>query len=337
MQGRRKILYIFNFDLIMRKKFIIHFLWFTLPIIAIAYPADLFISHILKTSNNFAHFEYPIWNKIFEGKMDAKVVIYGSSRAWVHIDPQMISDSFGTTAYNLGVDGHNLGLQYLRHQQLLKHNPKPKVIVHAIDIFTFGKQPDLYNSEQFLPYMLHNDDLKTALLDYNGFRPVDFKIPLIRYLGRYSAIKETIGQYFRLDPNLPERIQGFQAQDKVWDGEFEKTKDKTKAFYVKLDASKIQLFESYIEDCKQKNIKLIFVQTPEYIEGQHFEKNRAEIVALLKTISQKHNIPFLSYSSDPLCYNKKYFYNAMHLNKTGTDLFNVKLVRDLRKTGIKFN
>lgn len=319
------------------KKFLIRLLWFFLPMFLIAYPADLFISKILRSSNNFAHLEYPDWNDIFKGRIHANVIIYGSSRAWMHIDPQMISDSLKTTAYNLGIDGHNFGLQYLRHREFMKYNQKPKVIIHSLDLSTLTTNRDLYNSEQFLPYMLGNKDLKKSLLTYNGFRPVDFDLPLIRYYGQYSAIKEVIGQYTGLDANLPRRIHGFEAQDKIWDGKFDKIKKTLKASYVKLDPQKVRLFESYLMECRQKNIQVIFVQTPEYIEGQAFDINREEIMGRLKAIARKYDIPFLSYSKDSLCYDKKYFFNAMHLNKKGAELFNAKLVNDLRGTGIDFN
>jgi tRNA A22 N-methylase len=46
--------------------------------------------------------------------------------------------------------------------------------------------------------------------------------------------------------------------------------------------------------------------------------------------SKKYNIPFLDYSDDEICYKKEYFYNASHLNKTGSDLFMQKFIRDLR-------
>ena len=76
---------------------------------------------------------------------------------------------------------------------------------------------------------------------------------------------------------------------------------------------------------------MIFVYTPEHIEGQHFVSNRAEIMAFYKKIADKYNIPFIDYSADSMCYNKDYFYNSEHLNLKGANMFSQKLASDLKK------
>ncbi len=313
------------------KKFCIQLSYFVSIIIIIAYSADLFLSAKLKRSNNFAAFEYPTWNTIFYGKVNANVFIYGSSRAWVHIDPKMIEKNIGRSAYNFGVDGHNFGLQYLRHKMLLKYDKAPKIIIHSVDMFTLTHQKDLYNFQQFLPYMLYNSELENYLLQYNGFESMDFKIPMCRYRLAPVAVKEVFGQLLGLDENLEVRIKGFQAQDRVWDGKFEEAKRNLKVISVPIDPKMVQLFEDYLLDCQKQNIKVILVYTPEYIEGQLFESNREDVISIYKNMAKKHDIPYLDYSKDPLTLDKKYFYNATHMNKIGTDLFNKTLVSDLKK------
>jgi hypothetical protein len=104
-----------------------------------------------------------------------------------------------------------------------------------------------------------------------------------------------------------------------------------KTIFQKIDKESVILFEKFIVDSKKRNIPIIFVYTPEYIEGQHFVSNRAEIMALYKKIAIQYNIPFIDYSSDPMCFNKDYFYNAEHLNLKGANLFSSKLATDLKK------
>lgn len=73
------------------------------------------------------------------------------------------------------------------------------------------------------------------------------------------------------------------------------------------------------------------VYTPEYIEGQEFTKNRSDIIQLFQEKSEQYQFPFLDYSNDTLSYDKQYFYNAMHLNKTGAELFTDKLIEDIQQ------
>lgn len=130
---------------------------------------DLFFSAKLKKSKKDAHGEYPVWNDLYEGKINADVVVYGSSRACYHFDTKLLEDGLAKSCYNLGIEGHNFWLEYLRHKVLLKYNKKPKYILLSIDIFTFQKRAAIFNHDQLLPFMLYNKDMRKYTKTYNQF------------------------------------------------------------------------------------------------------------------------------------------------------------------------
>ena len=103
-------------------KFLMRIFVFLLPIMAVLYPADYFLSTYLSDSKDYAAGEVKVWKDIYDGHVNSELVIYGSSRAWIHFSPKIIEDSLQISAYNLGMDGHNFSLQYLRHKELLKFN-----------------------------------------------------------------------------------------------------------------------------------------------------------------------------------------------------------------------
>jgi hypothetical protein len=311
------------------KKFIIQLSFFLIPILLFSFLADIFITKELKKSHVFASGEGSVWNDIFNGKINSEIVIYGSSRAWVQIDPGKISDSLHTTVYNLGIDGHNFWLQYLRHRLLLEYNIRPKLIIYSLDIFTLEKRPDLYNPDQFLPYMLFNKEIEKATISYKGYSSLDYELPFIRYYGKKGAIFHSLKLFLKPKSDSNVRVKGYQGQDKSWNDDFDKAKDKIQYYSAKLDSPSIQLFEKFLQECKNKNIKIIFVYTPEYIEGQKFIKNREEIMGLYSKLSKKYSIPFYDYSNDSISFQKKYFYNAEHLNKTGAELFTNMFIKKL--------
>ena len=318
----------------MMKKFIKLFFIFVIPIVVSSYFIDVFISNHLKKSNKDAFGEYTTWNDLLEGKVNSDIVIYGSSRAWRHFSPQIITDRLHLSAYNLGMDGHNFWLQYLRHTTLIKNNTKPKLIICSLDVFTLQKNKDLYNSEQFLPYMLGNKDIEYATKSYNGFNWFDYKIPLVRYYGKYFEIIKTA--YLSINPsaNKIKRVRGYQRKDELWNSDFDRAKLKMKKYEIQLDSKTLVLFETFLKECKANNIKLVFVYTPEYIEGQKFVKNRGQIMGLYKKFSRDYQIPFYDYSNDSISYQKKYFYNATHLNKYGSELFTKKITDTLKESAI---
>ena len=316
------------------KKFIKHFLLFSLPLLVLSYFLDVFISMNLKKSNSFAQKEFSTWNAIIDGKVNSDILIYGSSRAWVHFNSTMMSDSLQIPTYNLGIDGHNFWLQYLRHKMVLERNTKPKVIIISIDMFSLQKRKDLYNSEQFLPYMLWNRNIKNATSSYEGFVSTDYLIPLIRYYGKKKEIETAIRFYSGHLSNPICRVRGYQARNESWNTDFDKAKLTMKKYEAKLDPETLFLFEKFIAECKKQNIKLIFVNAPEHIKGQEFIKNRNEVLAIYTEFSHKYNIPFYDYSKDAISYQKIYFYNTNHLNKTGAELFTVKLIDTLKQSNL---
>lgn len=316
------------------KKFLSKTFFFTLPILLLAYPLDYFISKYLSESNYYGKGETKVWKDIYTSNVNTDIAIYGSSRAWIHINPQIIEDSLNLRSYNLGIDGHNFWLQYFRHKELIKHNEKPKYIVLSLDMFTFQKRTDLYNYEQFLPFILQNKDINEYTSSYFGFSYYDKNLPLVRYLYEKDALIASIKSFTNLE-NAPARNKGYMGFNLNWNYDFDIAKSKFESYKIELDSSTINLFEQFVNECKIDKIKLILVYSPEYIEGQFFVKNREEVISKFKYFSKKYNLTFIDYSNDEISRQKKYFYNASHLNKKGSTIFTKKLCKDLKVLLIK--
>lgn len=309
------------------KKLIRNIILFSIPLIALMFIADWFLSNALRSSRQG---EFSVWNDIYDGNINAEVVVYGSSRAMVHFDPKIISDSLQVRSYNLGINGHNFWLQYFRHKELLEHNRKPKLIIHSVDIFTLVKRKDLFQMEQFLPYLLYNNKIEEWTKDYQGYDAFDYRIPLIRYYGQFKTIGKALRGVIGNEVTDSLRYKGFVYRDEEWNDDLKRAKEKYPDFKAVIDTASVELFDQYIRECLNNGIALVFVYSPEYIEGHDFVKNRDEVIGLFSMFSDKYNIPFLDYSVDPISHQKEYFYNASHLNGKGAQLFTSKLVYDMR-------
>ncbi len=311
------------------KKFIIKLLFFLLPLFLLSIPVDFFLSYLLRQSTEAAMGEMQVWNDIYNSKINCEIAIYGSSRAWVHIDPQILNDSLGLTAYNFGLDGHNFWLQYFRHSQFLKYNQKPKQIILSVDIFSLEKRGDLYNYLQFLPYMLWNMDIYHHTKSYQCFSKTDYFIPLIRYAGKVKAL--FYGLKFLFNGNSKRlRNNGFAAMDKPWNKDLERARLEKGQYEVELNEESIALLTRFVKECKKNNIELILVYTPEYLDGQKFVINREQVFKIFKKIAAEYRLRFYDYSSDKISFNKSFFYNSSHLNKVGSELFTKKFAHDLK-------
>lgn len=292
----------------------------------LAIPLDIFISQKLKT-NHDSPGELEVWYDIYHSNINANIAIYGSSRAWVQLDPAIFEDSLGLHTYNFGMDGQNIRLQYLRHSEYFKNNSAPETIILSLDVFTLAKRKDLFQLDQFLPYMLWNPTIYEYTKSYQGFNKSDYFVPLIRYFGRTDALTKA----FSANSDEKFRYNGFRGRDSEWNNDLENAQNYNKDFSISIDSPSVKLFEQLISDLINQKINLIFVYTPEYIEGQAFVKNREEIMSLFHSFSSKYSIPFFDYSTDIISQQKEFFYNASHLNKTGAELFTQKFVSDLKK------
>ncbi len=270
-------------------------------------------------------------NDIYSGKANCDVAIYGSSRAWVNFNTKIIEDSLKVHAYNFGIDGHNFWLQYLRHLEFTKYNQKPKEIILAVDIFTLEKRKDLYNESQFLPYMLWNKNIWKYTSSYIGFDQIDYLIPLVRYRGKFSALRTAFKNISMRGKVKTYRYKGFAGMNRSWNSDYDEAKATKGTYTAKIDEQTVLLFEKFVQECKESGIKLILVYTPEFIEGQGFVTNKSEIIRIYREFSLKYNIPFWDYSNDKICFDKQLFYNTTHLNKEGANLFTSELVSKLKK------
>ena len=84
--------------------------------------------------------------------------------------------------------------------------------------------------------------------------------------------------------------------------------------------------------CKEAGIRVDLVYTPEYIEAQEFVSNRQMVIDHFSQLAEEHNLRFFDYSDDSLSKDRSLFYNGLHLNARGSQLFSQKLAADLKAT-----
>ncbi len=308
------------------KKFLIKISIFSLFAILLFLPLDLVISEKLSINTWHAFGETAAWNNVIEGEIDADLYIYGSSRAWHHVDPAIIEEELGLTAYNFGVDGHNFDIQNLRHQLLMRYNRKPEYIIYSLDCFTLRKRPNLYLRDQFLPFMLKYRELMPVMLTFNGFHWTDFYVPLLRYHERRQALS-VIAKHWNSKEFPKRRTKGFKYNPEK---ELEiKEDDKRTPYGIPQIDEVVDMFEAFLTECEEEGIQVIMIYSPEFHLHQKQVWNRKEIMANFRRISEAYNIPFIDYSDNPICQDTKYFFDNLHLNKRGAETFSRQLAADL--------
>lgn len=311
------------------KRFLLKVGILVILLISLFYTLEQLITQGLKKSTSSIFID---WNRIYQGSIQADLIINGSSKAFVHISPKILDSILQLSSYNLGIDGHDFYMQHCKYSTYEHYNKKPKLILQVISHSTLNKREDLFEIEQFLPY-LDDSIMQQTTKDYIGLNNFDYWLPFVRYFGHRNIIKEGLLSYFNFPIDQGRyKYKGYAPNDFKWDNSFERfVKYFPKGKTIELSDVSIQKFRQFIEQQKNKNIPVVLVYPPTYYPSQQYINNRAEIMALYQTIAEEYQLLLLDYSQLPLTKEKTFFYNSQHLNQQGSEIFSQQLAKDLQK------
>lgn len=278
---------------------------------------DFGLSELVMHSNEK---ELQTWDDLMHKTIDSDLIIMGNSRSWVHYNPEILDSILHVNSYNLGYDGSSLNRQIQRYHIYRKRNRKPKFIVQNIDFFSLQYVVG-YQKEQFLPYFL-NKDMRKEFYRQEPFNFADKYLPLYRYRGT------KIYKILRHHPPL--RTKGYQGQDLLWDGELFNSLD---SITFCISDTTARMFDDYLKSTQEDTIKTVFVYAPIYSGVISKATNWAKMQDTFQYYADKYGIMVLDYSKLDICRDTAYFYNAMHLNRRGAEIFSDTLARDLKRLG----
>ena len=92
---------------------------------------------------------FGVTNRIVSGRVNAEIVISGSSRAFNHYDPRIIKAITGRSTFNIGRNGSQTDMQVAILKTYLQHNASPKLVIHNLDSFSFVTTKEIYDPAQY--------------------------------------------------------------------------------------------------------------------------------------------------------------------------------------------
>lgn len=297
----------------------------------IAYFLDYAVTQGLKKTE---YEKFAQWTDLFSGKINADIIISGSSRAWLHYSPKVFEENMKCSTYNFGMNGQTFYLQYYRYRAYEKYNKKPKIIIQNLDDFSLQKYESIANQEQFLPYV-DEKIIIDPVLTYKTLDKWDLQLPFYRYIGEYPIIRVGLLEFFNLKHFPTKNYKGFEGQKTTWSDEEITGLKNIGKMKIELDNESIELFKKFIKETKQSGINLVLVYSPLFYKGQAVYTNHIEMLEMYRKIADENNLLFLDYSKNPISYKKELFFNAMHLNETGAEVFSEDLTTKLFENGMQ--
>ncbi len=252
-------------------------------------------------------------------KANEDILIFGSSRAIHHYNPQIISDSLGMTCYNCGQDGNGIVLFY-GMWQMIKERYHPKMIIYDVT-----PDFDLIKGESNQKYLgwLRSD------YDRPGVKPIfELVDPVERYkmmsmLYRYnSKFMQNIIDYmyplFRFEDYGFLPLIGEMDMMKIRERGNNPVTDR------ELDSLKLFLLNKLIDEVEGK-VEIVFVVSPSW-----YEQGDDDYYAI-KDICKQKKIRFLDYTNHKkYVHQQVWFKDGSHLNSLGAEEFTRDLVIELR-------
>ncbi|TSA57815.1 MAG: hypothetical protein D4R41_05765 [Sediminibacterium sp.] len=250
-------------------------------------------------------------------KTKADVLIFGSSRASRHYNPNIFKDRIHLSCYNVGHDGNFILYQYAVLNAVLKRY-QPKLIILDITRGEFAiRQNDYERLSALLPYYKGHEEIRPIVQLKSPYE----KLKTLSFIYPYNSLLFSIAVgNAEFNKQKMKDIDGYVPIDKIYSGSMATTDSLPN--YV-MDSIKVKTYESFIHDCEKNKIKLVIVCSPYLFKNTNTDNS----INLAKAIAIKNKIPFHDFSTDTSFVNhSQLFADSIHLNNGGATIFSNKVI-----------
>ena len=310
-------------------------IWKITLFVLVPLPILWLVDYVVDTGMHKSRYSYyAVWNDIFGGKINADLVINGSSRAWTAISPRILDTVLHFNTYNIGLDGDDFHLQYETFKIYLRHNRKPKYLIQEVGyVKTLVRYDIPASSDQFLPYLKDTSIWRIVSENYKTFSVFDRYFPLFKYNNEFELMEEGAKSYFGKGEREI-KYKGYLPYRSGWTSQFLEFKQSHPNGWIPgISQDCVTEFEEFLDFCSSQSIKVILVYPPAYCEVTAMLDTtvKRKVHSYYDSLSREHGFSFFNYETDSICQSTKYFFNSQHVNKKGAELFSLKFAKDIKE------
>ncbi|MBR6446477.1 MAG: hypothetical protein IKS94_08715 [Prevotella sp.] len=292
-----------------------------LAIIVISFVVDRCVGFLFEKA--YKNSKYGIFHRQEYCLHDSKdeILILGSSRAAHHYVPQIFTDSIGMSCYNCGSDGQCIYYQYGILSSYIERGDIPKVVLLEV----MNTDAVISNGATF------SLDAAVDRLapNYGEYQEIDSLLLL-------KGWKERVKLFSKCYQYNSKAVQLIKCnfipwpESKGYEAVFGELPDTTtlKAAKTKrdevIDKQKLIYVNKLIRACKNNNIKLFFIESPNY------SISTSSGIKTLKRIAVENSVPFFDYRNFPAFMHPAYFKDEGHLNDKGAHFYSSVVAGDLK-------
>lgn len=248
------------------------------------------------------------------------VLIFGSSRAYHHYNPEIIEKELGLTCFNAGYGGQNIYYHLALLKSALKRH-KPKVVV--LDLFYIDYQitKEEHDKEKLgvlLPFVHKSDVMKQAVLMRGFNENIKFLSSIYPYNSKQLHMVRNNISNNRTDYN------GFVGLHRNWN---QKITEQVFPAY-EIDNDKLVAIFEFIQLCKDNQVNIFLCVSPHFAEV--VDKSIYQELSYL--IREKFGLIIHNYENYPDFIRSKYFSDPFHLNNLGANHYSYFIAKKIKAT-----
>ena len=262
------------------------------------------------------------FNRAAEGKVNAEIVVTGSSRAVLHYSPAILGRATGLSVFNLGRIGAETNIHTGILRFYLHQNRSPRLLIENADLTSLAINDSVYDVPQYTPYLYDSDLYQAIRLRYPAIWKARY-LPLYGYVANDVEFRHYLGLKALLGVQpWEDYLNGYLARNTEWTQAFARLKAARKQFVYETEPQGVRDFEQFLSETESRGIPTIVVFSPIYYEHLAMVAGRTQLMAKLAELAERHGAVFWDYSDlASISGSTQFFFNSTHMNGRGASLF----------------
>lgn len=307
------------------KKGLLYFILSCIVLLSIVFVCDICTGKILDNllpkigcKNDIGRTYFSLY------EVETPIVIVGSSRASHHYVTSMIEDSLYKPAYNIGRDGCFFNYNLCVINSILdRYSPELIIWENSNDAFNYEARDPIetlypyYKKNKFITQLIKKQEktnirlcLTSNLYRYNS----NIHKIIIRYILKDTTFDNNKG-YLPLTPKHNNQLILHKNEDTL---------------ISNTNYSKLKMLEALLIKAKEKNVKIVMVDSPKYIISQKTHASQ-----IVKNLIDSCNMVYIDNTNlDEFLQNPEYFNDRTHLNQLGANYYTRFFINQLKSLKI---
>lgn len=296
-------------------------MFFLSPLVVFAFIIDYYVTDTLVKSD-FRIFKR--WRELTR-PINASVLVSGSSRASLHVDPSILDSILRKKTFNIGITGGPYEISDVALRIYKKYNSKHiELILCNVDFLSFNDYSLPYTRADYAPF--YHDSSFMNIVETMNLSPTEKYIPCIRYGGQLTLLKQTFGIGLKWDDDLSQKKTAWREGAFLVDVEGKPLNLHFRIF--ERSDRRIKLFTQFLKECERDSTQVILFKSPIFPSVYNELANIEDSFLLIDSIAKVHKLALLDYT-DYLVEDSTCFVDPIHLNYKGAEQFSVRLAHDV--------